>query len=77
MAHDNAYFQMIHSTWGERLRQVFGEIPDPEWAPIGTLPGGTAAALPPRAAWPAAVVPEPSAVQSVAQTGNPGQAGGL
>jgi putative proteasome-type protease len=29
--HDNEYFQMIHRTWGERLRQVFGEIPDPDW----------------------------------------------
>jgi putative proteasome-type protease len=79
MDHENAYFQMIHSTWGERLRQVFGEIPDPEWAPIGTLPAGTGAtaALPPRAAWPAAVAPEPLAVQSVAQTRDLGQADGL
>ncbi|MFT4069189.1 peptidase [Paraburkholderia sp.] len=28
---DNAYFDMIHRTWGERLRQVFAEIPDPDW----------------------------------------------
>jgi putative proteasome-type protease len=28
---NNDYFRMIHSTWGERLRQVFGEIPDPAW----------------------------------------------
>ena len=28
---DNTYYQMIHRTWGERLRQVFGEIPDPDW----------------------------------------------
>jgi putative proteasome-type protease len=28
---ENQYFQMIHSTWGERLRQVFEEIPDPLW----------------------------------------------
>jgi len=27
----NQYFQMIHSTWGSRLKQVFGEIPDPQW----------------------------------------------
>lgn len=27
----NAYFRMIRDTWGLRLRQVFGEIPDPEW----------------------------------------------
>ncbi len=29
--HDNAYFDMIHRTWGEQLRQVFAEIPDPAW----------------------------------------------
>jgi putative proteasome-type protease len=76
MDHDNQYFQMIHSTWGARLRQVFGEIPDPEWAPIDALPvaGGSASALPPRAAWPGALT-EPLAVQSVAQTGDHGQAG--
>jgi putative proteasome-type protease len=28
---DNAYFDMIHRTWGDRLRQVFAEIPDPDW----------------------------------------------
>jgi len=27
----NQYFQMIRSTWGKRLRQVFGEIADPTW----------------------------------------------
>lgn len=27
----NQYFQMIHSTWGQRLKQVFSEIPDPTW----------------------------------------------
>jgi putative proteasome-type protease len=27
----NEYFQMIHSTWGQRLKQVFSEIPDPTW----------------------------------------------
>jgi putative proteasome-type protease len=34
----NAYLQMIRATWGARLRQVFGEIPDPAWrdAPPGT-----------------------------------------
>jgi len=32
----NAYFRMIRSTWGERLRQVFAEIADPVWTtPIG------------------------------------------
>ena len=27
----NPYFQMIHSTWGERLREVFEGICDPVW----------------------------------------------
>lgn len=36
--HDNAYFEMIHRTWGERLRQVFGEIPDPDWQDSPNVP---------------------------------------
>jgi putative proteasome-type protease len=27
----NPYFQMIHSTWGQRLREVFEGIDDPVW----------------------------------------------
>jgi putative proteasome-type protease len=27
----NPYFQMIHSTWGQRLREVFEGIDDPKW----------------------------------------------
>lgn len=27
----NPYFQMIHNTWGERLREVFEGIDDPRW----------------------------------------------
>ena len=27
----NPYFQMIHSTWGQRLREVFESIDDPRW----------------------------------------------
>ncbi len=30
--HDNPYFKMLHSTWGERLRQVFDSIEDPQWS---------------------------------------------
>ncbi|RKP54896.1 proteasome-type protease [Pararobbsia silviterrae] len=66
MDNDNAYFQMIHSTWGARLRQVFSEIPDPEWSTIEALPSASVTALPPRASWPG-IVHEPLAVQSVAQ----------
>lgn len=29
---DNAYFQMVRRTWGQRLKQVFSELPDPAWA---------------------------------------------
>lgn len=36
--HDNAYFEMIHRTWGERLRQVFSEIPDPDWQASPNVP---------------------------------------
>jgi putative proteasome-type protease len=25
------YFQMVHSQWGEGLRRVFGQLPDPDW----------------------------------------------
>jgi putative proteasome-type protease len=27
----NPYFRMIHTTWGERLREVFEGIDDPQW----------------------------------------------
>jgi len=27
----NEYFNMIRSQWGDRLRQVFAELPDPDW----------------------------------------------
>jgi putative proteasome-type protease len=36
--HDNQYFEMIHRTWGERLRQIFGEIPNPTWANPDNVP---------------------------------------
>ena len=36
----NEYFRMIRGTWGERLRQVFAEIPDPLWTnPSRPTPG--------------------------------------
>ena len=25
------YFRMLHTQWGEGLRRVFGELPDPDW----------------------------------------------
>jgi putative proteasome-type protease len=27
----NPYFQMVHSTWGQRLREVFESMDDPQW----------------------------------------------
>ena len=36
----NPYFQMIHNTWGQRLREVFEGIDDPQWV------GGAAATHP-------------------------------
>ncbi len=35
----NEYMQMIRNTWGTRLRQVFGEIPDPAWRDGPRAPG--------------------------------------
>ena len=37
----NQYFRMIHDTWGERLKQIFGEIPDPTWDEAGALGGAS------------------------------------
>jgi putative proteasome-type protease len=34
----NSYFDMIHTTWGARLRQVFSEIPDPQWTDPANVP---------------------------------------
>jgi putative proteasome-type protease len=25
------YFQMVHHQWGEGLRRVFAQLPDPDW----------------------------------------------
>jgi putative proteasome-type protease len=25
------YFQLIHNQWGEGLRRVFAQLPDPDW----------------------------------------------
>ncbi len=29
--HDNPYYRMLHESWGQRLRQVFDSIEDPQW----------------------------------------------
>ena len=31
IGHDNPYFRMLHDTWGQRLRQVFDSLEDPQW----------------------------------------------
>jgi putative proteasome-type protease len=28
----DAYFQMVHTQWGEGLRRVFAQLPDPDWS---------------------------------------------
>lgn len=76
--HDNAYFQMIHSTWGARLRQVFAEIPDPQWSDPALAPAGTPARIaPPRATIPSVLDTgsDPVSPQTLAQSdgGEPGR----
>ncbi len=34
---NNEYFRMIHDTWGERMKQIFLEIPAPKWDAAGAL----------------------------------------
>jgi putative proteasome-type protease len=54
---DNEYMRMIRTTWGRRLREVFGEIPDPAWRdaphPPGALPVEAQESAPVRAPLPA------------------------
>lgn len=76
---DNAYMQMIRSTWGARLRQVFSEIPDPAWrdAPAATHAPRleTTLCLPVRAPLPAGLdaeeAPGSAPIQLVAQDSDP------
>ncbi len=28
---NNPYFQMVHKSWGQRLRQIFDSVEDPQW----------------------------------------------
>ena len=70
--HDNDYFRMIHTSWGERLRQVFAEIPDPQWTPVSALPPGKSPmrSEPPLApgTGPYKSVHEPALAQTLAQS---------
>ena len=27
----DSYFQMVHTQWGEGLRRVFAQLPNPDW----------------------------------------------
>ncbi|QHE92404.1 peptidase [Pandoraea fibrosis] len=64
---ENVYYKMIHDTWGSRLRQVFDELPEPQWAAVDV---GVSALPPPRATPPegAPGADDASSVQSLAQT---------
>jgi putative proteasome-type protease len=65
---ENVYYKMIHDTWGARLRQVFNELPEPQWATI--CAENAPASLPPRAAPPEGMpgANDAANVQSLAQT---------
>lgn len=71
---DNRYFQMIRGNWGQRLRQVFGEIPNPSWesAADHLLQAGEvsiaeqASVEPVRVAAPAAGAPAAKPIQTLA-----------
>jgi putative proteasome-type protease len=65
---NNEYMQMIRSTWGARLRQVFGEIPDPAWR--DAPPGSPAPRLESRESAPVRV-PVPPSVAADGAVGEP------
>lgn len=75
----NQYFQMIRTTWGQQLRNVFENIADPVWnaAPdegVNALSATNAASQPVRVAPPHSLAnadPHPAQLQTLAQ-----QAGG-
>jgi putative proteasome-type protease len=78
---DNEYMQMIRTTWGARLRQVFSEIPDPTWrdAPVPARAPRleTAPCAPVRAPLPADLETDPAPavpIQLVAQQDPPSPA---
>ncbi len=64
---ENVYYKMIHESWGARLRQVFDELPEPQWAASEV---SVPASLPPRAAPPegAPGADDAANMQSLAQT---------
>ena len=57
----NSYFRMIRSTWGQRLRQVFDSIPDPDWEEALARPAADADPGQPQAMLPLIKVHAPDA----------------
>ncbi|HEU4622740.1 MAG TPA: proteasome-type protease [Burkholderiaceae bacterium] len=83
---NNQYFAMIQNTWGQRLRQVFGEIPNPNWSAqtgdgphalrVESAEASNAASAPPRAPVPPDAPANENAakpIQTVAQNARPDQ----
>ncbi len=69
---NNEYMQMIRRTWGERLRQVFEEIPTPAWRVAADERNSfdTGKGAPVRVQLPESLeVPQPSTVQLLAGGG--------
>jgi putative proteasome-type protease len=64
---DNEYMQMIRTTWGTRLRQVFAEIPDPTWR---DAPGPTQAPRLETASCAPVRAPLPADLESGQRTGS-------
>ena len=52
---NNAYYRMISTTWGRRLRQVFSEIPNPTWEAGADHAHALHGGKPPRAPVPAQI----------------------
>ncbi|HYM47728.1 MAG TPA: proteasome-type protease [Burkholderiaceae bacterium] len=66
---DNEYFQLIRRTWGQRLKQVFSELPEPTW---NARDAGTKPSVPVRAPLPPGSErierSAPASVQAFAET---------
>ena len=57
----NAYFRMIRSSWGQRLRDVFDSIPDPTWGGDQTDLSAQSASNQPQAMNPLSKIAAPDA----------------
>lgn len=74
---DNDYFQMVRRNWGQRLKQVFTELPEPSWH---TQEPGVKPSAPVRAPVPPGSAKiksnAPASVQAFAQSPKPEHPGG-